>query len=38
MVSMVAVDVTGHVVPNCGHFLPEECPEEIARQIQAFTK
>ena len=38
MVSMVAVKVTGHVIPDCGHFLPEECPEEIAWQIQAFTK
>jgi len=35
---MVAVNVTGHVIPDCGHFLPEECPEEIARQIQAFAK
>jgi pimeloyl-ACP methyl ester carboxylesterase len=38
MVLMVAVNVTGHVIPDCGHFLPEECPEEIAWQIQAFTK
>jgi pimeloyl-ACP methyl ester carboxylesterase len=38
MVSMVAVNVTGHVIPDCGHFLPEECPEEIVRQIQAFAK
>lgn len=38
MVSMVAVNVTGHVIPDCGHFLPEECPEEIARQIQALAK
>jgi pimeloyl-ACP methyl ester carboxylesterase len=30
--------VTGRVIPDCGHFLPEECPEEIARQIQAFAK
>jgi hypothetical protein len=22
MVSMVAVNVTGHVIPDCGHFLP----------------
>jgi pimeloyl-ACP methyl ester carboxylesterase len=38
MVSMVAVNVTGHVISDCGHFLPEECPEEIARQIQALAK
>jgi pimeloyl-ACP methyl ester carboxylesterase len=38
MVAMVAVNVAGHVIPDCGHFLPEECPEEIVRQIQAFAK
>ena len=38
MVSLVAVNVKGHVIPDCGHFLPEECPEEIVRQIQAFVK
>jgi pimeloyl-ACP methyl ester carboxylesterase len=37
MVAMVAVNVTGHVIADCGHFLPEECPEEITRQIQAFA-
>jgi pimeloyl-ACP methyl ester carboxylesterase len=35
---MVAVNVTGHVIPVCGHFLLEACPEEIARQIQVFAK
>jgi hypothetical protein len=38
MVSMVAVNVTGHVIPDCVHFLPEECREEIARYLQAFAK
>ena len=36
MVAMVASNVTGHVLPNCGHFLPEECPEEIVRHIQTL--
>jgi pimeloyl-ACP methyl ester carboxylesterase len=36
-VSMVAENVTGIVVPDCGHFVPEECPDEIARQIQTLT-
>jgi pimeloyl-ACP methyl ester carboxylesterase len=38
MVAMIAVNVTGHVIPDCGHFLPEECPEQIVRQIQAFAE
>jgi pimeloyl-ACP methyl ester carboxylesterase len=25
------------VVPNCGHFLPEECPEVVFSQIQALN-
>jgi pimeloyl-ACP methyl ester carboxylesterase len=37
MVAMVGSDVTGHIVPNCGHFLPEECPEEIVRHIHALS-
>jgi len=37
-VSLVADHVTGHSVPNCGHFLPEECPDEIVRQVLAMTE
>lgn len=33
MVSMVAETVDQHMLPNSGHFMPEECPEEIVRQI-----
>ncbi|QBR52112.1 alpha/beta fold hydrolase [Erwinia sp. QL-Z3] len=31
-----AADVTGVVVPYCGHFLPEEQPEAIARELSGF--
>lgn len=37
MVSLVASNITGCVVPNCGHFLPEECPEAIVRQIRMLS-
>lgn len=37
MLSMVAKHVSGGAVPGCGHFLPEECPEEIVRQIQTVV-
>jgi pimeloyl-ACP methyl ester carboxylesterase len=35
MISMVAANVSGVVVPNCGHFIPEEKPQELVKQIQA---
>ncbi len=37
MVTMVAKNVQRHVLPNCGHFIPEECPDEIVRQIVTMT-
>jgi hypothetical protein len=37
MVTMVASNVTGHVIPDCGDFLPEECPEEIVRHIHTLS-
>jgi pimeloyl-ACP methyl ester carboxylesterase len=37
MVSMVAETVDQIVLPNCGHFISEECPDEIVRQIVAMT-
>ena len=37
MVSMVAETVDQIVLPNCGHFIPEECPDEIVCQIMAMT-
>jgi pimeloyl-ACP methyl ester carboxylesterase len=36
MVKMVAKHAEGDLVPNCGHFLPEECPEVVFSQIQAL--
>lgn len=37
MISLVAENVTKHVFPDSGHFLPEERPDEIVRQIYAVT-
>ncbi len=31
-----ALDVSGVLVPHCGHFLPEEQPQAIARELSAF--
>lgn len=36
MVKLVAGDVEGEVIADCGHFLPEEHPEEIVRHLQAL--
>jgi pimeloyl-ACP methyl ester carboxylesterase len=38
MVKMVAEDVEGQVIADCGHFVPEERPEEIVRHVLAMTK
>ena len=32
----VADNVTGAVIPECGHFVPEEAPEELARLLLNF--
>ncbi|MFL5253775.1 MAG: alpha/beta fold hydrolase [Rhodopila sp.] len=32
----LAVDVQGGVVENCGHFMPEEQPEDLLRRLIAF--
>lgn len=37
MVETVAENVTGESVPRCGHFVPEECPDEVVRRIIAVT-
>lgn len=34
MVSLVASNVTGVIIDNCGHFVPEEQPEELAKHIR----
>jgi pimeloyl-ACP methyl ester carboxylesterase len=31
-----AVDVRGEVVPECGHFIPEEAPEFLVDRLLAF--
>lgn len=36
MVSRVARDVQGGTVERCGHFVPEERPEELAERLLAF--
>jgi pimeloyl-ACP methyl ester carboxylesterase len=38
MVRMVGENVEGRVIADCGHFVPEERPEEIVRDILAMTK
>ena len=37
MVKLVASNVTGETVADCGHFLPEECPEVIVRYVKELT-
>jgi pimeloyl-ACP methyl ester carboxylesterase len=37
MLKLVAKDVEGEVVSNCGHFLPEEFPEVVVRHILAMA-
>lgn len=37
MVSLVAENVEQVLIPNCGHFLPEEGPDEIVQQIQQMV-
>ena len=37
MLKLVAKNVEGEVVSNCGHFLPEEYPEVVVRHILAMA-
>lgn len=37
MVRAVAKNVTGKVIPKCGHFIPEEQPAEFMRLFSEFT-
>jgi len=36
-VSMVAANVESIVLPDCGHFVPEECPEAILEQFDRLS-
>jgi pimeloyl-ACP methyl ester carboxylesterase len=38
MVEMIAENVDGGSIADCGHFVPEERPDEIVRHILAMTK
>jgi pimeloyl-ACP methyl ester carboxylesterase len=38
MVKSVASSVTGQTVSKCGHFIPEERPEELLRLFTAFVQ
>ena len=37
MVRKVASDVTSETLPDAGHFVPEEAPEELIRRIRALS-
>jgi pimeloyl-ACP methyl ester carboxylesterase len=38
MVKMVGENVEGRVIAACGHFVPEERPEEVVRHVLAMAK
>jgi pimeloyl-ACP methyl ester carboxylesterase len=38
MMRPVASNVKGGVLPNCGHFAPEECPEAILGELLPFLR
>jgi pimeloyl-ACP methyl ester carboxylesterase len=38
MVAMVADSVEGHTLADCGHFIPEEQPEEVMRYIRRLAE
>jgi pimeloyl-ACP methyl ester carboxylesterase len=35
-VRSVAADVRGVVIESCGHYIPEEAPERLLQELQAF--
>ncbi len=37
MLKRVAENVETHTLSNCGHFLPEECPDEVVRRVLALA-
>jgi pimeloyl-ACP methyl ester carboxylesterase len=38
MVAMVADSVEGHTLADCGHFIPEEQPEEVITYIRRLAE
>jgi pimeloyl-ACP methyl ester carboxylesterase len=38
MVAMVADSVEGHTISDCGHFIPEERPEEVIIYIKKLAE
>jgi pimeloyl-ACP methyl ester carboxylesterase len=36
MMRTVADDIPGRVIPNCGHYVPEEAPERLAEILLEF--
>jgi pimeloyl-ACP methyl ester carboxylesterase len=38
MVALVASSVEGQVIPDCGHFIPEEQPEEVFKYIKKLAE
>jgi pimeloyl-ACP methyl ester carboxylesterase len=36
-VKAVAQHVEDYLIPNCGHFMPEECPDEIVQHLVTMT-
>jgi len=38
MVALVASSVEGQVILNCGHFIPEEQPEEVFKYIKKLAE
>ena len=37
MMQLVAETVTGGSVPDCGHFIPEEEPDDVVRHVLHLT-
>ena len=36
MMKKVADNVSGGEIAGCGHYLPEECPEELLQRLNEF--
>jgi pimeloyl-ACP methyl ester carboxylesterase len=34
----VATNPEGWIVPNCGHYVPEECPDQLAERLVSFFR